>query len=101
MGVVTAAILVALVQIATGLASGYAARKAKQQANDLLAEVTIGKGSVKFDKSDILAIALAVFIFWAVGKQTLSTETALAAFVAVLSGTGIKELVQALVPATA
>jgi hypothetical protein len=101
MGVLVAAILVAVVQIATGAASGYVARKAKLESDDLLAEVTIGKGSVKFDKSDILAIALAVFIFWAVGNQTLSPESALAAFVAVLAGTGIKELIQALVPATA
>lgn len=107
MTVIAAGIVVLIVQVATGLARAWAARQliAKARAAnldatalDIQGEVTVGKTTVKFDKSDVLSIAFVIFLFWVVGTNRLGVEEAVAAFVAVLTGTGIKELIQALVP---
>jgi hypothetical protein len=97
---IAAAIIVLVVQIILGAAKAYAAKKAYQATanNDLLAEVTVGNGTVKVDKSDILAVAFVVFVFWAVGIKDLDVKDALTSFVVVLSGTGVKKLIQALYP---
>jgi hypothetical protein len=99
-GFLAAAFIVLVIQVILGAVKAYAARKAYRAANDLLAEVTVGKGTVKFDKSDVLAIAFVIFVFWAVASKGLDEHEALTAFVVVLSGTGIKEFIQALIPTT-
>jgi len=107
MGVVWGGVVVLVVQVLTGVARAWAARKLIAQARkdtmvgaalDVQGEVTVGKTTVKLDKSDILAIAFAVFVFWTVGTNRLGVEEATASFVAILAGTGVKELIQALVP---
>jgi hypothetical protein len=99
--VLLAALVVAGVQIVTGIAAAYAAIKAIQKRNDLLADIVIGKTSIKFDKSDILSIAFAIFVFWAVANKAIDGSQGLGAFTAVISGTGVKELVQSIFPARA
>lgn len=101
--IILVGIIAAVVQIVVGIANGIAAKRAVDKATnvDILAEVTIGKNTVKFDKSDILALALAVFIFWAVGRDRLDARDGLAAFVAVLTGTGVKEMIEAWYPGKA
>ncbi len=86
------------VQVATGVAKGYAARRAVEKRSAILGQVTVGNTAVSFDKSDILAIALVVFVFWSVNNKLLEAQAALGAFVAVLTGTGAKELIQAILP---
>jgi hypothetical protein len=98
MDVITTGWVVCVVQVLTGGASAYAAKKAADAANDLLAEVTVGKGTVKFDTSDILAVAFGIFVLWAVANTKLEAREALAAFTVVLTGTGIKEVLHALLP---
>jgi hypothetical protein len=97
--VTLATVVVVVVQIATGGAGAYAALKAIQKKNDLLADIVVGKTSIKFDKSDILSIAFAIFVFWAVANRTIDGGQGLGAFAAVISGTGVKELVQSIFPA--
>jgi hypothetical protein len=107
MSVIWGGVIVLVVQVITGLARAWAARELIRKARaagmagtelDVQGEVTVGKTTVKLDKSDILAIAFAIFVFWAVGTARLGVEEATAAFVAILAGTGVKELIQALVP---
>lgn len=95
-----AVIAVVIAQIATGIAKAAAAKKAAAGNGDLLAEIVIGKNTIKFDKTDILAVALAVFVFWAVGADRLPARDGLTAFVAVLTGTGVKEFIEAWYPTT-
>ncbi len=100
MDVGSVGVIVLVIQLVTGGATAWVARRAVNKKVDTLAEIaTKGGTTVKFDKSDILAIAFAVFIFWGAGTRLLDSGQALGAFVAVVSGTGVKELIQALVPA--
>src|SRR5437773_11216248 len=95
MNAIVASVIVFLVQLGTGWVKAVAARNAAQSANDLLDEVTVGKGTVKFDKSDILAIAFVIFVFCAVGSDCLAVLDVVTAFVIVLAGTGLDDAVAA------
>jgi chromate transport protein ChrA len=96
-----AVILVVVLQVATGFAKASAARKAAEAAAnnaDILADIAVGKNTITFDKTDILAVALAVFVFWSVGSDSLPAREGLSAFIAVLAGTGVKELIEVWYP---
>ncbi len=51
-----------------------------------------GKWSVKFDKSDILALAFVVFLFWGVAQGKLDAQSAFQTFAGLLAGAGGKEI---------
>src|SRR4051812_31954168 len=87
--------IVFLFQVLTGVAVAHATRAVARQNTDLLAQVAIGSTTIKFDKTDILAITFAAFVFWTVGTGRIDTTEALSAFVVVVTGTGVKEIIQA------
>jgi hypothetical protein len=101
MDIAVVALIVFAVQVVTGIGAvvsnrrAIAARRASDPAADILGEISAGGATIKFDKSDVLSVAFAIFVFWAVGNKTLAADQALGAFVAVISGTGVKELIQA------
>lgn len=94
------AIVVAIVQVLVGVGNVIASTRALKAQNDLLAEITVGSGSVKIDKTDIIAAAFSVFIFWAVSHGDLTGQQGVGAFVTVLAGTGVKEFIEAVLPKT-
>lgn len=51
-----------------------------------------GKWSVKFDKSDILALAFVVFLFWGVAQGKIDAQSAFGTFAGLLAGAGGKEI---------
>lgn len=90
--------VVALTQVVTGIGAAYAARRAAQRKLDILGEFALGRMTLKFDKSDILALSFAIFLFWFVSEDKIETGDALASYTVVLTGTGVKELLRAIVP---
>lgn len=92
------ALIVAIVQVVVGIGNVIAANAALKKDSDLLGEFTIGKASVKLDKTDIVALAFAVFVFWAVSNKEITGAEGVTAFVAVLTGTGVKEFIEAVLP---
>jgi hypothetical protein len=85
---------IGLVQVIIGFFQARAARKAKTENSDLLAEITVGTGNVRFDTTDILAVAFAIFVFWSVANHHLEARSGLLAFVSVFGGTGIKDFLK-------
>jgi hypothetical protein len=86
---------VGLVQALIGWITLKARQRVLNDQPDLFGEIVVGKTTIKFDKTDLLAVTFSIFVFWAVANNHVTGNQALAAFLPALAGTGLKELFEA------